>query len=118
MAELEDLEEAEEKAERAVDEMAAAPPRAPAVPIVLAARLPLEMLQSHAPGCAADPASMALDAPRQAVLQILDELNIPACDLTEPLRQAADPYFVYDGHWTTEGHTVVAETLSRCLSSR
>lgn len=65
-----------------------------------------------------DPASMALDAPRQAVLQILDELNIPACDLTEPLRQATDPYFVYDGHWTAEGHTVVAETMSRCLSSR
>lgn len=65
-----------------------------------------------------DPASMDLDAPRQAVRQILDELGIPTCDLAEPLRQAADPYFVYDGHWTAEGHTVVAEALSQCLSSR
>jgi hypothetical protein len=64
-----------------------------------------------------DPARAALDAPRQAVLSILGELGIAACDLTEPLRSASAPYFIYDGHWTTEGHTVVAETLSRCISS-
>jgi len=65
-----------------------------------------------------DPSTAALDAPRQAVLSVLRELDIAACDLTEPLRGASAAYFVYDGHWTVEGHTIVAETLSQCLSSR
>lgn len=64
-----------------------------------------------------DPARAALDAPRQAVMGLLQQQGIPACDLTEPLRAAEAGYFVYDGHWTVEGHTIVAETLSRCISS-
>lgn len=66
-----------------------------------------------------DPAKMDLDAPRRAALDVLKRLNIPACDLTGPLKAAAEAggelYFVYDGHWTAEGHAVVAETLEGCL---
>lgn len=64
-----------------------------------------------------DPARADLDAPRLAVMGLLQQEGIAACDLTEPLRGAEAGYFVYDGHWTVEGHTIVAETLSRCLSS-
>ncbi|MFT5682170.1 MAG: hypothetical protein ACI8RZ_003088 [Myxococcota bacterium] len=66
-----------------------------------------------------DTARMDLDAPRRAALDILRKLNIPACDLTDPLKTATEAggelYFVYDGHWTADGHQVVAETLEGCL---
>ena len=66
-----------------------------------------------------DPAKMDLDAPRRATLDLLNRLNIPACDLTPPLQAAAaaggELYFIYDGHWTAEGHAVVAQTLQGCL---
>lgn len=64
-----------------------------------------------------DPQRMALDAPRQAVMNTLHEVGIAACDLQPALQTATAPYFVYDGHWTSEGHTLVAEAMQACLSS-
>ncbi len=66
-----------------------------------------------------DPASMDLQAPRKAVLGLLTELHMSACDLTPALESAARDgaalYFVYDGHWTEAGHAVVADALEACL---
>lgn len=60
----------------------------------------------------------AADAPGDLVLQELDRQGIRSCDLTPPLRQAHARgealYFTYDGHWTPQGHAVVAEALARC----
>jgi hypothetical protein len=60
-----------------------------------------------------------LDNPRDAVLELLKKYEIPACDLTPPLRAAVEqgvkPYFRFDGHWSAAGHEVVAETLAGCL---
>ncbi len=67
-----------------------------------------------------DPATAALDQPQQAVLDLLRELSIDSCDLTPALRAAesdgADTYLHFDGHWSPEGHAVVAETLHACLT--
>lgn len=63
-----------------------------------------------------DPERMALDAPRQALLEILDELDIATCDPTDALMAAdEDVYFRYDGHWNARGHEVVGEVLADCL---
>ena len=63
-----------------------------------------------------------LDAPRRGVLDVLARLNIRTCDLTPPLAAAItageSPYFRFDGHWTTAGHTVVADTLAACVSGK
>jgi hypothetical protein len=65
-----------------------------------------------------DPARATPDAPAQAVLRLLAELDIPSCDLTPDLRAAARDgdavYYRYDGHWTRTGHAVVARTLAAC----
>lgn len=67
-----------------------------------------------------DPARATPDAPRDAVAGELRRLGIRTCDLTPPLRAAAEAgetlYFTYDGHWTAAGHAVVAEALLACLS--
>lgn len=66
-----------------------------------------------------DPADADLDAPHRAVMESLQRLGIASCDLVAPLSAAAasgaEPYFVFDGHWTEAGHRVVAETLDPCL---
>lgn len=63
-----------------------------------------------------DPARMDLDAPRQALLGLLDELGIAACDPTDALLASdQDVYFRYDGHWNARGHQIVGETLASCL---
>ena len=66
------------------------------------------------------PAGADVDAPARAVLGLLDSLAIPACDLTPALRAAqergVESYLVYDGHWSSEGHAVVAEALQGCLA--
>ena len=68
-----------------------------------------------------DPADADLDAPRRAVSELLQQLQIPACDLVDPLTQAVHegrrPYLVFDGHWSPEGHQVVADALISCLSA-
>lgn len=68
-----------------------------------------------------DPATATPDAPRDALLGVLQRLQIPACDLTDALRAAASSgdalYFTYDGHWTARGHAVVADRLASCLGS-
>lgn len=79
---------------------------------------------SRAPGTldmvGLDPADADLEAPRRALLEILARLGIPACDLVDPLQQAVAagrrPYLVFDGHWSPEGHQIVAATLAPCLT--
>ncbi|MFH1466522.1 MAG: hypothetical protein ABIO70_19210 [Pseudomonadota bacterium] len=61
----------------------------------------------------------ALEAPQQAVIQVLRELDIATCDLTPALSAAqaggAAPYLPLDGHWSAEGHRAVADALAACL---
>ena len=63
---------------------------------------------------------LALDGPADTVKAMLGELGIATCDLVAPLRAAVAEgrpvYLRYDGHWTPEGHAVVAEALNACLS--
>ncbi len=58
-------------------------------------------------------------APGAAIMALLDELEIPSCDLHQPLAdahaQGVDSYLVFDGHWSVEGHAVVADALAACL---
>lgn len=61
-----------------------------------------------------DPKRADVDAPQQLALDILRELKISSCDLTPALREASQPYLTFDGHWTLEGHTVVANTIASC----
>ena len=69
-----------------------------------------------------DPGAADLDAPARAVLQLLSRLGIQACDLTPDLRagiaRGEALYFNFDGHWTADGHRVVADTVAACLNSR
>ena len=60
-----------------------------------------------------------IDAPQELILSILQRQKIAACDLTSALRAGTQPtYFQTDGHWTPYGHSVVAKTLSQCLSKQ
>jgi hypothetical protein len=60
--------------------------------------------------------------PQRVVEKLLQEQGVAHCDLVAPLQaaqaQGVHTYFSYDGHWTTDGHAVVAETLTACLESR
>jgi hypothetical protein len=66
-----------------------------------------------------EPATASIYAPGQRALNLMSELGITTCDLTEALRQAQeegeDLYFAYDGHWTPAGHRVVSETVQACM---
>ena len=49
--------------------------------------------------------NLQLNAPQKTILQLLQQQNIPACDLTQALRlgqEKTDMYFTYDGHWTKQ----------------
>lgn len=61
-----------------------------------------------------DPNRADVDAPQQLVQDILTELKIPLCDLSPALRSVEQPYLTFDGHWTLEGHTVVADAIATC----
>lgn len=69
-----------------------------------------------------DPAAADLQAPDRAVLGALKRLGIASCDLGPDLRSSAQQgvsvYLTFDGHWTSQGHAVVADTLQRCLTER
>jgi len=65
-----------------------------------------------------DPAGADLQAPDRAVLAALSRQGIRSCDLGPALRSAAEQeavYLTFDGHWSSAGHRVVAETLTECL---
>jgi len=69
-----------------------------------------------------DAGQAELNAPNRAVKNILQQLQVPMCELT-PALQAAEAngeslYFTYDGHWTEAGHAVVANTLQHCMGSQ
>ncbi|MEM4235239.1 MAG: GDSL-type esterase/lipase family protein [Candidatus Methanomethylicaceae archaeon] len=59
-----------------------------------------------------------LELPNRRITQILEEEGIPCFDLLPVFRAAAsqssDPplHFRYDGHWTSAGHRLAAETLA------
>jgi hypothetical protein len=59
------------------------------------------------------------DAPRDALLHTLGRLGIHACDLTPALRESFEakraPYLRFNGHWSVEGHEVVATSLATCI---
>lgn len=65
-----------------------------------------------------DPSTADVHAPQQMALSLLTELQIAHCDLTPALQTASNPYFVFDGHWTTEGHTAVANAIQQCWTSQ
>lgn len=66
-----------------------------------------------------NPDTATVDIPQQTVLQIIQELGIRGCDLTEALRNGLEngqnPYLYFDGHWTKEGHQIVATRIKECL---
>ncbi|MDP6932864.1 MAG: hypothetical protein QGG40_08095 [Myxococcota bacterium] len=66
------------------------------------------------------PGQVDLDAPMNAVNELLDGLGIETCALAPALRashRAGDrPYDRAHGHWTERGHAVVAGELSGCLA--
>jgi hypothetical protein len=62
---------------------------------------------------------LQLNAPQKTILQLLQQQQMQACDLTQALRlgqEKEDMYFTYDGHWTKAGHKVVAKRIASCLS--
>jgi len=61
---------------------------------------------------------LALEAPQEKTKEILKKLKLPYCDLSEALKQGDAPYLVFDGHWSKEGHQLVASALSKCLESK
>lgn len=60
-----------------------------------------------------------LGAPEQAVVELLEELDIAACPMDDALRESyaegQSAYLKFDGHWNASGHAVVAETIGACL---
>ena len=65
-----------------------------------------------------DPNDLDLQAPQEKTKDILKKLRIPYCDLSEALRQGTSPYLVFDGHWSSEGHEIVAKSLSLCIGDK
>lgn len=58
-----------------------------------------------------------VDAPTAAVAQVVPD-ELITVDLTPPLRAHPNPsdlYFHFDGHWTSQGHRVVAEAYATHL---
>lgn len=66
-----------------------------------------------------DPAQAAVEAPEAAILDALQAEGITSCNLGPALRGAhaagEQTYLDYDGHWTEQGHQVVAQELASCL---
>ncbi len=62
-----------------------------------------------------------MDAPRRALLELLEREGVEACDLSPALEAAVGageaPYLLLDGHWSEAGHRVVADTLAGCLGA-
>ncbi len=65
-----------------------------------------------------DSTNLKLNAPQEKIKQILEKLRIPYCDLSAALQAGDSPYLVFDGHWSKEGHQIVASTLSQCLEKQ
>lgn len=67
-----------------------------------------------------DPADGDPEAPGLAVASILARLHIPTCDLAPALKEAhqngREGWLGFDGHWSPEGHEVVADALASCIA--
>jgi lysophospholipase L1-like esterase len=65
-----------------------------------------------------DPAGADRLAPEEAIVEVLRAEQIATCNLGPALREAqasgVETYLDYDGHWTEDGHRVVAEALAAC----
>jgi hypothetical protein len=68
-----------------------------------------------------DPATADVDAPAREMRRLLEITHTPTCDLAPALRASVDagqdPYLRYDGHWSPQGHQVVADALADCMSA-
>jgi len=64
-----------------------------------------------------DPSGAQLDGPRQTALEILHRAGIDTCDLEAALEAGDGTYLVFDGHWSAEGHRVVADALRACMEA-
>ena len=67
-----------------------------------------------------NPDEATVDAPQQKIIKILEDKQIPYCDLTPALREGQKTqqmYFSADGHWTVAGHQVVAKAITTCLQA-
>lgn len=64
------------------------------------------------------PALIDFDRPSRLLQRICSELGIELIDLAEPFRTADEPvFFDYDEHLTAYGHIVMAESITKALSS-
>ena len=65
-----------------------------------------------------DPNTITPQAPQERLEKILKELHLPYCNLSPALQKAQSPYLVFDGHWSKEGHQVVADAINQCLENQ
>jgi hypothetical protein len=66
----------------------------------------------------ADSDQYDMDQPQDIAIDLLEELDIPYFDLRPALRNAPEcPYFRRNMHWTELGHEIVADAVSRELTS-
>jgi lysophospholipase L1-like esterase len=72
---------------------------------------------SAAVGFVADPRTLTDDTFPKRLSQFGAEVGAPVINLIAPLRARADEdlYFPIDGHWTPQGHRVVAELLAAAI---
>lgn len=56
-------------------------------------------------------ANIDADGSRIAVLRVVDELGIDRIDMHEVFHQHTDPQTLFDGHYSKEGHAIVAEKI-------
>ena len=68
-------------------------------------------------GFGADPRTLTDDSCPKRLSEFGAEVGAPVVNLIAPLRARADEdlYYPIDGHWTAQGHRVVAELLAAAI---